>query len=166
MYVAVPIPILEFDGDTRGAWPRQEESLHRLLVIQEASPELFRAWQHRWNPDRWMEDAAREFAPVFEGGGRVAAAARTPIPTLIPIPPPVPSPPPVLTLGAATEALPRFVVEALIRHQGGTCPITMEPLTDATQAAVTDCYHVFEATALETWRVTGDGTCPVCKSLL
>jgi SUMO ligase MMS21 Smc5/6 complex component len=42
-----------------------------------------------------------------------------------------------------------------------TCPITMEPITAAT-AAVTSCFHVFEANAIAIW-LTDHQTCPTCK---
>lgn len=42
-----------------------------------------------------------------------------------------------------------------------TCPITLEPISPIT-AAVTSCYHVFDASAIASWTET-NSKCPVCN---
>lgn len=69
----------------------------------------------------------------------------------------------------STGRLPSFVLEALVRDaitRATTCPITMEPLTDPSQVTVTDCYHLFDATALASWQASGENKCPVCRETL
>jgi hypothetical protein len=151
---AAPIPILEFDGAFRGPWP---VALDRI-ALYESTPDLHRAWRRRWDPDSWYEDVAH--APT------ISTAAAAPVPDPIPVlfPPDAPtSLPPIVT---RPRHAPGFVTDALVRdalQRGTTCPITMEPLTATTSVAVTDCYHLFDATALATWRAAGDDKCPVCR---
>lgn len=173
MYCATPIPILEMDGDFRALWPRCRYRENVLESIQAGTPEVIRVWERRWDPDIWLTEIAREFAEV---------------PTLIPEPPPppaprllarsVPSPSPVtvpapspVTVSAARArpAIPSFILEALVRDaiaRHTSCPITLEPLTDPSQVTVTDCYHLFDATALASWQASGENKCPVCRETL
>lgn len=183
MYCATLIPILQFtDGSLRAPWPRPET----IMPITRGSPEVLRAWEERWEPDTWNADIARQFTdepeptiPVLfpaTGGG----AAR---PTITSAPPTVsragPSLPVSRPEGTNSSSLPpsrldstgrppSFVLEALIRDaisRHTTCPITMEPLTTPSKVAVTNCYHLFDATALATWR-TSSGECPTCRAVL
>jgi hypothetical protein len=149
---AAPIPILEFDGAFRGPWPVAPER----IALYESTPALHRAWRRRWDPDTWYEELS-------------APAAAEPIPVLFP-PEPAPtaptSLPPIVT---RPHHAPGFVTDALVRdalQRAATCPITLEPLTATTPVAVTDCYHLFDATALATWRAAGDNKCPVCRQIL
>jgi hypothetical protein len=117
---------------------------------------IHRAWRRRWDP----EFVARE---IEELEARLARhRVRTPSPPRpiagdgVAIPAPVPAPSPV--------PAPKFVADALIAASvaaEATCPITMEPITAAT-AAVTSCFHVFEANAIAIW-LTDHQTCPTCK---
>jgi len=43
-----------------------------------------------------------------------------------------------------------------------TCPITLEPISPLT-AAVTSCYHIFDANAIASW-FERHSECPVCKT--
>jgi hypothetical protein len=178
MYCATPIPVLEMDGDFRALWPRCRYRENVLDSIQTGTPEVIRVWERRWDPDTWLTEIAREFAEV---------------PTLIPtLPEPVPRLlarlPPVTVPGTAsrpvlassiptapvshpnsTGRLAPFILEALIRDaiaRHTSCPITLEPLTDPSQVTVTDCYHLFDATALASWQASGENKCPVCRETL
>lgn len=154
---AAPIPILEFDGSFRGPWPVAPER----IALYESTPALHRAWRRRWDPETWYEElSVPTTAPVPE-----------PIPVLFP-PEPAPTAgvptalPPIVT---RPHGAPGFVTDALVRdalQRAAACPITLEPLTATTPVAVTDCYHLFDATALATWRAAGDNKCPVCRAAL
>ena len=63
-----------------------------------------------------------------------------------------------------TDPIPLFVAEALLEKAIAaeeTCPISLEPLEKGA-AAVTSCFHTFQAAALEEW-CSKQTTCPVCK---
>lgn len=176
MYCATLIPILQFtDGSHRAPWPRPDTT----LSILRGSPEVLRAWEERWEPDTWNAEIARQFTdepepepvpvliPAIGGGG-----AR---PTISPPPPTVSRPEGTNSSSLpssrhdSTGRLPPFVLEALVRDaisRHTTCPITMEPLTTPSQVAVTNCYHLFDATALATWRASGEDKCPTCRAAL
>jgi hypothetical protein len=123
---------------------------------------IHRAWRRRWDP----EFVAREIEAIeaaIEAREHRRHRARTPSPPrpiagdgggAVAAPPPHPP----------HAALPKFVADALIAASvaaEATCPITMEPITAAT-AAVTSCFHVFEANAIAIW-LTTNHTCPTCK---
>lgn len=55
----------------------------------------------------------------------------------------------------------RLVKEAAIK-EGQSCPISMIPIEDKTEFAMTSCFHLFDPASLDTWRLRKD-TCPVCK---
>ena len=62
--------------------------------------------------------------------------------------------------------LPRFVGEMLIaRARQGTdvCPIMLGPFADAARLAVTSCFHVFDAMAMDSIIERGDN-CPACRA--
>jgi hypothetical protein len=49
------------------------------------------------------------------------------------------------------------------QKQGDTCPITLEPISPLT-AAVTTCFHCFDAEHLNAWLTTrAKSECPLCK---
>jgi len=54
-----------------------------------------------------------------------------------------------------------LIAEEAIKNNE-SCPITMEPII-LNESAVTSCYHVFSAKALESWIVLGN-PCPVCRN--
>lgn len=108
---------------------------------------IYRAWRQRWDPY------------VVE---REIEAIAAPPPPAAPIAPPPPPP----AAPVATAPLPKFVADALVRDAAAAdaiCPITMEPITIAT-AAVTSCFHVFDANAIAIWLVD-HRTCPTCKQV-
>lgn len=72
-----------------------------------------------------------------------------------PRPPPPPTP----------RAPPAFVAEALIRDaraSAATCPVSMTPLSECAEVAITPCFHLFEAASIRSWMVS-HSACPVCK---
>jgi hypothetical protein len=126
---------------------------------------IHRTWRQRWDPefvareienlqaavDTRRQRRVRERTPSpprpIAGDGGVAAGSAG-----------LPTPP-------APQPLPKVVADALIRDAvaaAATCPITMEPITAAT-AAVTSCFHVFDANAIAIWMVDHQ-TCPTCKT--
>jgi hypothetical protein len=67
---------------------------------------------------------------------------------------------------ALPSRLPTHVAALLIANAvatGGTCAITLSPITTDT-AATTPCGHVFDREALATWIDTGHMTCPECNT--
>jgi hypothetical protein len=122
---------------------------------------IHRSWRQRWDP----EYVAREIEALQAAVEEARHRRRTPSP-----------PRPIAGDGAAPAALPvqpapvpaplpKFVADALIRDAvaaAATCPITMEPIAAAT-AAVTSCFHVFDANAIAIWMVDHQ-TCPTCKT--
>jgi hypothetical protein len=157
-YCATAIPIMTLAGDFRGSWPAGGQEVY----ADAGSPEIFRAWQQRWQPESWHEAIAREYAampvllPTMDDDMPVAHELREDNRRIQP----------VLT---PTAAVPSFVFDAIARdavQRGATCPITMEPLTDPSQVAVTGCFHVFDVTALAAWRASGENKCPTCRAPL
>lgn len=79
--------------------------------------------------------------------------------------PPAPAPQPKTVV---TEALPRriaWLIAAEAEKQDDSCPITMDTISPLT-AAVTTCFHCFDAEALASWNHTRGGgatECPLCK---
>jgi hypothetical protein len=67
------------------------------------------------------------------------------------------------------EAIPRriaWLIAAEAEKEEQSCPITMDTISPLT-AAVTTCFHCFDAESLASWSATqGGGTteCPLCKS--
>jgi hypothetical protein len=62
------------------------------------------------------------------------------------------------------EEIPKFVASALLKdamNRNEVCPISMEVL-NSENAAVTNCFHIFERTSIQTW-LTNKSSCPVCK---
>lgn len=188
MYCATLIPILQFtDGTLHAPWPRPETT----LSITRGSPEVLRAWEERWESDTWNAEIARQFTDESEptipvlfpavGGSHPPTVSRSTSTnsSALSVSRAVATP----TVGRpegtnssslpssrldSTGRLPAFVLEALIRDaisRRTTCPITMELLTTPSQVAVTNCYHLFDATALATWR-TSSGECPTCRAPL
>jgi hypothetical protein len=66
------------------------------------------------------------------------------------------------------EAIPKriaWLIAAEAEKQEENCPITMDTISPLT-AAVTTCFHCFDAEALAAWNVTRGGgatECPLCK---
>lgn len=166
MYCGSAIPILEFPG-TGVSSPTWPPAYFNRLPLTPITQNQLRFWSHRWDPDTWPDTRGSGYGSgpshrAMSGGGGAPPTARTPTPT----PPP---PATTTTTVPITTALPLFVAELVIHdahNRGLTCPITMEPIspTQTTPLAVTPCYHVFTASALESWFSVGDPSCPVCKS--
>lgn len=164
MYCGSAIPVLEFPG-TGASSPTWPPAYFNRLPLTLITQNQLRFWSHRWDPDTWPETRGpgsgagagpNHRAMSGGGGGGGAAPAAT-----------APSPP--ATTVPITTVLPLFVAELVIHdahNRGLTCPITLEPIspTQRTPLAVTPCYHVFTASALEAWFSVGDPSCPVCKS--
>jgi hypothetical protein len=127
---------------------------------------IHRAWRQRWDPE-FVTRSIENLQAAIDARRR----ARTPSPPR-PIAGAAGAVAPVVgsaDAGARSQnlpqPLPKFVVDALIRDAvaaEATCPITMEPITAAT-AAVTSCFHVFDANAIAIWLVDNH-TCPTCKT--
>jgi hypothetical protein len=143
VYYAEPIPVFVFRDDVE--WPIIGDNVLRTFA---GDRDAYRFWLRRWDPD------AVHDAYVMVRDGEPARAA------------PEPQRPQTAPLPASQPAsLPAFVADALIAaavNTAATCPITMEPINHKT-AAVTSCYHVFDATALTSWFAAGNTTCPTCK---
>lgn len=78
----------------------------------------------------------------------------TPIDLAFVSPPPPPS-----------AVLPPHIIRLIVSNavsQGAVCPINLTPLAHD-NAAVTPCGHVFDSTALKTWRASGHDSCPECR---
>lgn len=155
MYCAQPVPVLEFGGSggSNIHWPAPPSShYHRLVVVPAPARNIVPVWARRWNPDTWHREIA-ELVEERRAARRAAAAAPAPAPARAPAP------------TAAAAAIPSFVADLIITDavaKNVQCPITMEPITKES-AAVTPCYHVFDATALAAWVASGaDGAPPVC----
>lgn len=168
MYCSAAIPILRFSGHSYLApWP---SARFNRLPLTRASLELVRAWVRRWDPRGWTDDAAAAAAGYNSSDSEEEAA-----PATVLLPPRAPVAPvreptvPVVAVPAPTP-LPLFVAAALVadaRNRDLACPITLEPINPDT-AAVTPCYHVFDADALSVWvsqhvAAGTDPACPVCK---
>jgi len=163
MYCGSSIPVLDFPAAGTGvpattAWP---PAYFNRLPLTPITQNQLRFWSHRWDPDTWPE--TRGSGPshnpgpgprAMSGGGGGAPPA---------------APPASRATVPITTVLPLFVAELVIHdahHRGLTCPITLDPIspTQTTPLAVTPCYHVFTAAALEAWFSVGDPSCPVCKT--
>lgn len=168
MYCAAAIPILRFNGHSYLAqWP---PARYNRLPLTTASMELVRAWARRWDPRGWTDAAA---AAGYNSSDSEEEAVPELVPVLLPsrAAVPVPTAQAVAAQAAPTvAALPLFVTAALITDavsRSLACPITLEPINPGT-AAVTPCYHVFDADALSIWvsqhvAAGTDPACPVCK---
>jgi len=131
-----------------------------LVVLNEmrtvpATRVIHRAWRRRWDPE-FVAQEIEAMAAAIEAREQERHHIRTP--------------PPPNQMAAAVAApplptaIPKFVADALIAASvaaEATCPITMEPISPAT-AAVTSCFHVFDANAIAIW-LTNNHTCPTCK---
>ena len=154
MYCSTAIPILRFDEHGYLApWP---SARFNRLPLSRASIDIVRTWVRRWDPASWASGAAGATYNSSDSEDEEAAA-------------PVGRPTPALPAAAAAAPLPLFVAAALVadaRNRNLACPITLEPINPDT-AAVTPCYHVFDADALSAWVAqqldTAPATCPVCK---
>ena len=112
---------------------------HMLAQIQRQTREIARAYHDSLPANRY---AARAPAPA------AAPKATQRIPSA-----PFPVGPP------------HFVAQALLRdavRRGQSCPISLNDFTDS-PCAVTNCFHIFEGSALEAW-LSGHKDCPVCKA--
>lgn len=168
MYCSAAIPILRFNGHSYLApWP---SARYNRLPLTTASMELVRAWARRWDPRGWTDDAAA--AAGYNSSDSEEEAVPALVPVLLPsraAAVPAPAVQAVAAQAAPTvAALPLFVTAALIADavsRSLACPITLEPINPDT-AAVTPCYHVFDADALSIWvaqQLDTDPACPVCK---
>ena len=164
MYCGSSIPVLDFTTGT-GTGPAWPPAYFNRLPLTPITQNQLRFWSHRWDPDTWPETRGPGPDPgpraMSGGGGGGGAAPTATVPAsraTVPI-----------TTVPITTVLPLFVAELVIHdahNRGLTCPITLEPIspTQRTPLAVTPCYHVFTASALEAWFSVGDPSCPVCKS--
>jgi hypothetical protein len=154
----MPIPVFVFEGTVR--WPTIHDN---VLQVFPGDRNAYRFWLRRWDPEGVFE----AYAAVRDRGAAAASASsnsvemeqrNSPLLTrssdsLSDVPRP-----------SQTAPLPKFVADALITAavvSATTCPITMEPIKNQT-AAVTSCFHVFDATAIASWFVNNT-TCPTCK---
>lgn len=146
-----------------------------MLPVAQGSRIIYRAWRQRWDP----VVIAREFERLQEEIEGRRRRARTPSPPRpaddivrvqnLPVASVQPQPQRLQQVGSADDAvrshrLPKFVADALIRDAvaaAAICPITMEPIS-ADTAAVTSCFHVFDANAIAIW-LADHHTCPTCK---
>lgn len=163
MTLAEPIPLIELENTEEIlqelASPRNE------LHAAQGDRHVRRIWDRRWDMSEIEEEMAEEAARRRERRERreareaaaaaaAAAAARPPAPVQQPQPPQ-----PQLT------PIPKYVADLIIADavaKATTCPITMEPIK-ADAAAVTTCFHVFDATAIASWFAAGNSTCAVCR---
>lgn len=140
------------------------------LRTTEGSRTMYRVWRQRWDPVVIAHEIDRLQEAIDERRRR----PRTPSPErpatgAVWSPQVGPQPQPQPQVGSADDAvrshrLPKFVADALIRDAvaaAANCPITMEPIT-ADTAAVTSCFHVFDANAIAIW-LADHRTCPTCK---
>lgn len=67
------------------------------------------------------------------------------------------------TVMAVPQYVARLLVDVSITHKD-LCPITFEPI-EIEHAAVSTCYHIFDARAIQQWMVENH-TCPVCNRLM
>ena len=87
-----------------------------------------------------------------------------------PAPAPVLVPPPQQPTTVTVEALPRriaWLIAAEAEKQEESCAITMDTISPLT-AAVTTCFHCFDAEAIASWNATRGGgatECPLCKKM-
>lgn len=154
-----PIPLLDLE--------RGDELLQALagseneLRVYEGTRGVHRVWERRWDYTDMEEELAEEDERRQERRARRAAAAAAAV--AVPAPAPVPAPTPA----PAPTPIPKFVADLLIADavaKSATCPITMEPLKIDT-AAVTTCFHIFDANAIASWLTSdaGNGACAVCR---
>ena len=159
-----PIPLLDLERD--------EELLLQALAgpenelrVHEGTRSVHRVWERRWDYAGVEDEIEEEEERRRERQARRAAAA-VPAAPHVPAPAPAP-PPPVQTVQTAPTPVPKFVADLLIADavaKAATCPITMEPLK-ADTAAVTTCFHIFDANAIASWLASdaGNGACAVCR---
>lgn len=149
VYFPEPVPLFVFGDGDNVRWPNIGDNVLRIIPGDRAA---YRFWLRRWDPDA-VHDA---YVDIRDGPSTPPAR-------------PSPTHPPQPAAAIQTQTpLPSFVADALIQAAvtaNATCPITMEPIT-AGSAAVTPCYHVFDATALTSWVVSGNKTCPTCKQTI
>jgi hypothetical protein len=120
-----------------------------LLHVEDGDDDIYRVWLRRWDPIFITQEinasmTHRIRTPPSQATGTVQTTAHTPTKPVV--------------------AIPKFVADALVRDAvaaTATCPITMEPINPAT-AAVTSCFHVFDANAIAIW-LANHHTCPTCK---
>jgi hypothetical protein len=77
----------------------------------------------------------------------------------------VPAPVPVIQRVRTPKEIPQriaWIIAEDASKKEDTCPITLELISPLT-AAVTSCYHVFDANAIASWFETHT-ECPVCKT--
>jgi hypothetical protein len=110
---------------------------------------IHRSWRRRWDP----EFVAREIE-ALEAAIEAREQERLHRHRIRTPSPPRPQP----------QVVPKFVADALVTAAvaaDAICPITMDPIRPE-NAAVTSCFHVFEANAIAIW-LTTNHTCPTCK---
>ena len=119
-----------------------------LLHVEDGDDEIYRVWLRRWDPI-FITQEINALTAIHHIRTPPPATGTIQITSHIP---------------AKPTAIPKFVADALVQAAvvaAATCPITMEPISPAT-AAVTNCFHVFDANAIAIW-LTNHRTCPTCK---
>jgi hypothetical protein len=61
--------------------------------------------------------------------------------------------------------IPKFAAELMKRGaiaKNDCCPITLNPLNECQSVTITDCYHLFDTVAIDTW-MRKNMNCPSCK---
>ena len=94
-----------------------------------------------------------------------AQSANPPVPDLWILVPLAPVPVPVPIRTQLPKQIPQriaWIIAEDSSRKEDNCPITLEPISPLT-AAVTSCYHVFDANAITSWIAT-HSECPVCKT--
>jgi hypothetical protein len=67
----------------------------------------------------------------------------------------------LLEVGPIPQRIARLIAEDAV-NRGETCAITMDDI-DVGTAAVTTCFHVFDAAAIKNWFIANT-SCPVCRA--
>jgi len=159
MTLPEPIPLIELENG--------EELLHALatseneLRVREGNRHVRHVWSRRWDMMEIEEEIAEE-----ERRQRHASRRRVAVP--VPVAGPVPVQAVPVQQQQQPTPIPKFVADLIIADavaKAAACPITMEPLKIAT-AAVTTCFHVFDANAIASWLASdaGNGACAVCRT--
>jgi hypothetical protein len=94
----------------------------------------------------------------------MAYSGEPPVPNLWILAPLV-VPPPLVERAQLPKEIPQriaWIVAEDVSRKEENCPITLEPISPLT-AAVTSCYHVFDANAIASW-FESHSECPVCKT--
>jgi hypothetical protein len=168
------IPVIDVEDRTRGIWNTpfkhtvraDTPAMYELRVIAqlELREEMLKAAVYLPDPGRpvpqWRPPPPRP-TPSAPPPPVLNETTRIPDPPALRQPTPDPVPP----RPANTPPVPKRVAVLLKNDavaKGESCPISLTPFEECEAMAVTPCYHLFEAAALECWLRTRT-MCPVCK---